>query len=90
MTANARYVQMGQWFWCYHCRVIIRQGHYRDHYCGAPWQERPNDIPDDWTPNKGFTREDVRFLRFLAFEEGWDKLDPLADRIEALLPPEGE
>ena len=35
----------------------------------------------------GFTREDVERLRYLArFEDG---LDTIADRIEALLPPEG-
>lgn len=41
----------------------------------------------------GFTREDVTQLRFLAATDGWEAFREfaigLADRIEALLPPEG-
>jgi len=49
-------------------------------------------LHDCRTPGIGFTREDVAALRYqgVGYDEGHDQeaLDSIADRIEALLPPE--
>ena len=52
------YVQVGKWFQCAHCGVIIaniarhpeRIGLLPMHWCGAPWQTKPDDLPPDWVP----------------------------------------
>jgi hypothetical protein len=36
----------------------------------------------------GFTRSDVEAIRRPHWPANWDRIDDLADRIEALLPPE--
>ena len=42
------YVQAGRWTQCAHCGAIV----VGEHYCGAPWQTRADDIPEDWIPGK--------------------------------------
>ncbi len=59
---SAHYVSLGRWTKCLHCGVIrlalpyhaidargIQINPANDHYCGAPWQTKADDIPDEWT-----------------------------------------
>jgi hypothetical protein len=40
------FVHVGRWTKCAHCQGIFAG----EHYCGAPWQARPRDMPDNWQP----------------------------------------
>lgn len=69
---SAQYVQSGKWTQCLWCGTLCKNLSYdavdnrgeavnslNSHYCGAPWQPKPDDIGDaEWTvPNKELIRK---------------------------------
>jgi len=57
-AAQCRYVHVGRWTLCAHCRT----GYAQDsaHYCGAPWQAKPADWPEGWKVGEPDEAERVR------------------------------